>query len=88
MNQPLDEFDSLIARARSAKPPAVDVTARVMESIRQRDVSPLADKPSLAVVAAAVAAASVAVAMAWQSWEQVNNPLVDVFRPPEYVMIK
>lgn len=79
-----DDFDTLIAQVRTEAAPPVDVAARVVDSIRTREVVRLSDRPSLAVVLAAVTAASIALGIAWHTRQELQNPLVEIFRPPSY----
>lgn len=79
-----DNLESLFAKARLQTPPHVDVTARVVESIHKSQRAPKSDRSALAIAAAAIAAASVAIAVAWQSREELQNPLVEIYRPPVY----
>ena len=88
MKRSKEDFDALLGQARSEAAPPVDVTARVVESIRTREIVRLSDRPTLAIVMAAVTAASVALGVAWHSRQQLQNPLVEIFRPPSYVVLR
>ena len=77
----VDQLEQWAAQLRPQTPPQVDVTARVVESIRQRPRPVVSERPSIVVTAAAIVAASAALLMAWQSWQTLHDPLFQLFEP-------
>jgi hypothetical protein len=76
-----DQLEQWAAQLRRQEPPQIDVTSRVVESIRHRPRPVVFERPSIAVTAVAVVAASAALLMAWQSWQTLHDPLFQLFEP-------
>ena len=79
----LHRFENLVRAARRETPPAVDVAASVLASVRAKVSRPAASVDRMAVLfaAASVLAASIVAMVAWQMVEEpmlagVPNPFI------------
>lgn len=84
----LERFDEWAAAAQRREAPRVDVTSNVLRTIERIQPRPRVEKPVLAITAVAVLAASIALVAAWQSWQNVHDPLVQWLTPPNYLTMR
>ena len=73
----LKAFEQLASAARKETPPQVDVTKRVLQSLRSRDHSRAGsmDKPLLVFSAVSFASAVIVAIVAAQAWFSLSDPL-------------
>jgi hypothetical protein len=84
----LGQFDEWVSAARNDGPPSVDVAAKVVRTIERIPPRATVERPAIAIAATALIAASVAMVIAWQSWRIVHDPLVQWFKPPNYLTMQ
>ncbi len=82
----MDRFKRLAGIAREERPPAIDVTDRVMSAIALPGRNRAVDVPLAVLSGLSLLAASVAVAVAIQSWGAVADPMAVFFSPLTGVM--
>lgn len=78
----LNALDTLARHARRERPPTVDVTDRVMACL-PRPVPARRNLPLIVLTAASGAAAAVVAVIASQTWLELQNPLVELWRSME-----
>jgi hypothetical protein len=84
----LERIEEWVAAARRREAPRVDVTPKVVRTIQCIQPRTAVEKPVLAMAATAVIAASIALVVAWQSWQFVHDPLVRWFISPNYLTMR
>ena len=84
----MKRFEELAAAARREQAPGVDVTDRVLQSLRERDLSPghAMEKPLLMFSAVSFASAVIVAIIAAQTWFSGHDPLVDMIGSLAMVM--
>ncbi|MHB1035750.1 MAG: hypothetical protein ACYC35_12875 [Pirellulales bacterium] len=85
MNE-LEAFRQLASQARDERVPAVNVTARVMDSLRLGQAEPAVGVSLWVFAVASLAAAAVVAVMAFQAWDAVGDPLAGLLQPLSVVM--
>ena len=86
MDDSLDKFSELAARARGSTPPQVDVTARVLRDLSRQQPRPSRDGMLWAIAGAALLAAGVSLAVGWNSYGTLTDPLAGLFEPLSMVI--
>jgi len=81
----LDAFQKLAAQAGRDTPPEIDVTGRVLDSLRSTRSLP-EELPMLAFTGLSMAAASVVGFFAYQAWVAAQDPFVGFFTSLTMVM--
>ncbi len=81
-----EHFETLAARTRDETGPRIDVTARVMDELRRRAVSPVADWPLRLFSVLSAGAAVTVLVLAIQSWTAAADPLCGLFDTLTMVM--
>lgn len=78
MNDPLSRFERLAAEARTEPIPPIDVSARVMQTVRRRAAPATTDWPMWMSAGLSVAAAVVVMLIALQSGALTSDPFVEL----------
>jgi len=78
MNDPLDHFERLADQARNEPIPPIDISARVMETVRRRAAPLSTDWPMWIAAGLSVAAAVVVMLIALRSGAFTSDPFVEL----------
>jgi len=86
MNDPLENFSDLAARARGAAFPPLDVTDDVLTELRNVRPRPGTDALLWSISGAAVLAASVTLLLSYGTFESLSDPLAGLLEPISMVL--
>jgi hypothetical protein len=78
VNDPLSQFERLAAKARAEPIPPVDVSARVVQTVRGRTVPTSSDWPLWISAGLSVAAAVIVMLIAFQNGAFTSDPFAEL----------